>query len=285
MGKLLGTRIKEIRLKKGMSQQQFATSLGYSHKSVINKIENGQKEMSYQKILLLIKEYALDANMFLDINDIDNIDAFINADIENSKKEKCIIYIHGLNGSNKESEFYNFLNHSYDIIGLDYQDGNPWEIKDIIIAEVKEISKQYKEINIIANSIGAFYAIHYLSNFKIKKSLFISPLVNMKEIIESIMHDFHISFKEFEEKKEIRLQNGQTLSYSFYNEVVNKKVQWKSETTIVYGKNDSLVNHEKILEFSACTQSSLFVCKNGEHWFHKPNQMKFLKSVVNKTFA
>ena len=56
-----GKRIKKIRKDRGLTQQQFAESLGYAHKSTINKIESGVEKMSYQKILVLIKEYALSA--------------------------------------------------------------------------------------------------------------------------------------------------------------------------------------------------------------------------------
>ena len=34
----LGNKIKELRMRLGLSQQQFAESLGYTHKSMINKI-------------------------------------------------------------------------------------------------------------------------------------------------------------------------------------------------------------------------------------------------------
>lgn len=255
MGKILGDKIKEIRKRKGLTQQQFAESLGYSHKSVINKIETGKKEMSYQKILLLIKEYALDASDFINIEDIDKIDSLINIDKENNKKERCIVYIHGLHGSSEEVEFYSFLKDSYDLVGLDYKDGKPWDVKDIIIDKIEKISSQYKEINIIANSLGAFYAINYLSDIKIDKALFISPLVNMKAMIESMINKYHISLKDLEEKKEIILLDGQTLSYSFYNEMFNKKLQWKCETTIVYGEKDELVSQSDIIKFSANTSS------------------------------
>lgn len=56
-----GERIKKIRKSRGLTQQQFADSLGYAHKSTINKIESGIENMSYQKILVLIKEYMLTA--------------------------------------------------------------------------------------------------------------------------------------------------------------------------------------------------------------------------------
>ena len=50
----LGNKIKELRMRLGLSQQQFAESLGYTHKSMINKIELGKCDMSYDKILILL---------------------------------------------------------------------------------------------------------------------------------------------------------------------------------------------------------------------------------------
>ena len=68
--KELGNKIKELRISLGLSQQQFAESLGYTHKSMINKIELGKCDMSYDKILRLLKEYNLNASEFLDEEEI-----------------------------------------------------------------------------------------------------------------------------------------------------------------------------------------------------------------------
>ena len=63
-----GQKIKNIRKSKGLTQQEFADSLGYAHKSTINKIESGQEDMSYQKILILLKEYMLSPNDLFDVS-------------------------------------------------------------------------------------------------------------------------------------------------------------------------------------------------------------------------
>lgn len=68
--KELGSKIKKLRISLGLSQQQFAESLGYTHKSMINKIELGKCDMSYDKILRLLKEYNLNASEFLDEEEI-----------------------------------------------------------------------------------------------------------------------------------------------------------------------------------------------------------------------
>ena len=71
---IIGPRIKRIRKNKGLTQEQLAESLGYSHKSVITHIEKGDAEMSYEKMLLLLRKFALDANeLFGEVEVIDHL--------------------------------------------------------------------------------------------------------------------------------------------------------------------------------------------------------------------
>ena len=67
--RVLGDRIKKIRLDNNMSQQEFAEALGYTHKSMVNKIETGLTDMSFDKVLKLILEFKVNANEFLDLSD------------------------------------------------------------------------------------------------------------------------------------------------------------------------------------------------------------------------
>lgn len=66
--KVLGNRIKKIRQENNMSQQEFAEALGYTHKSMINKIEMGLTDMSFDKVIKLIHEFNVNANEFLDLS-------------------------------------------------------------------------------------------------------------------------------------------------------------------------------------------------------------------------
>lgn len=69
----IGPRIKAFRKGRGITQAELAKSLGYSHKSVITHIEKGESEMSYEKILLLLRTYAADANELFDVQHIDKL--------------------------------------------------------------------------------------------------------------------------------------------------------------------------------------------------------------------
>ena len=68
----LGEKIKEIRLKEGLSQEAFAKELGYNSRSTINKIEKGINEISYDKLMLLISKYNLTMDQMFD-NELTNI--------------------------------------------------------------------------------------------------------------------------------------------------------------------------------------------------------------------
>lgn len=50
---LLGCRIKDLRIKKGFTQEELAKKVGYTSRSTINKIEKGLVDISQTKILEL----------------------------------------------------------------------------------------------------------------------------------------------------------------------------------------------------------------------------------------
>ena len=275
----IGTKIKELRKQRNLTQTDLAKSLGYSDKSVISHIEKGDADMTYEKILLLLRTYALDANSLFDVKEID--EQLEKWRMSQRKNKKVIVYIHGLNGLSEESKNFSYLNNEYDVIGLDYKDGNPWELKDFLIEEFEKLTKNYKEIILIANSIGAFYAYEYLSDFNIKHAFFISPIADMHQIIFNLMMDYRISKEQLKEKKEIKLDNGQTLSYDFYEHVSHYKDSWTVPTDILYGDCDELVCIENIANFLANHPNAKLTIKKGsKHYFHSEEEMMFIKKWI-----
>lgn len=67
----IGTKIKKIRKARSLTQKELADALGYSDKSMITHIEKGDSDMTYEKMLLLMREYALNANELFDVSEID----------------------------------------------------------------------------------------------------------------------------------------------------------------------------------------------------------------------
>lgn len=62
MNNALGEKIKEVRLKAGLNQEEFAKELGYTSRSTVNKIEKGINDISFDKLELLIRKFNIEAD-------------------------------------------------------------------------------------------------------------------------------------------------------------------------------------------------------------------------------
>ena len=96
--------------------------------------------------------------------------------------DKAVIYIHGKGGNAEEAIHYKPLFSNCDVIGLDYTAQFPWEAKEEFPLLFNSIYRNHKTVEVIANSIGAYFAINALSNQQIEKAYFISPVVDMERL-------------------------------------------------------------------------------------------------------
>lgn len=287
--KTIGPKIKDFRKRNNLTQEALAKSLGYYGKSVISHIEKGDADMTYEKIALLLETYDLDANELFDIEGKAKVSrprkAANKEAVEEDAGKKVVVYIHGRNGSAKEAKDYNFLKDRYDVVGLDYKDGNPWELKDVIQNEFKKLTDGYDEVIVVANSIGAFYACEYLSNNKkIKKAFFISPIVSMFQQVVDLMEMYGIKDKELKERGLIELDDGNVLSFDFYQHVANEEDNWKVPTEILYGAYDQVVYTGSMMEFlEDHPNARLTVKSDAEHYFYTPEEKRFIKNWILKS--
>ena len=66
MKKTIGEKIKEIRIQNNLTMDELAKELGYSSRSTIKKIESGINDISYEKLLLLLKKYKISMDEFVE---------------------------------------------------------------------------------------------------------------------------------------------------------------------------------------------------------------------------
>lgn len=193
---------------------------------------------------------------------------------------KALIYIHGKDGNAEEAERYKALFPGYNVIGFDYRSQTPWEAKEEFPAYFDHLKNEYDSIVIIANSIGAFFAMSALSNAKLEKAFFISPIVDMEKLITDMMQWAGVNEQELMERGCIETDFGETLSMDYLTWVRNHPVSWTIPTMILYGENDNLQSYETIKTFAEKTGAGVTVMKNGEHWFHTREQMDFLDQWI-----
>ena len=215
------------------------------------------------------------------------------------KSNKVFIAVHG-NMSNKEDEVIKILaekvtKKGYQLFSFDLPEhGERKDNKNYLckvqncVNDLKQIieyaKKNYDEINLWACSMGAYFSLLAYKDEDIKSCLFLSPVVNMKIIIDNMMLWSNTTEEKLKAKQEINTEFGQTLYWDYYKYVKeNPIVNWNKETYILYGSKDNMQEQSIIQDFSNKFNCKLSILENGEHYFHTEKQLDYYKSWLDKT--
>ena len=194
-----------------------------------------------------------------------------------------VIYVHGKGGSVEEAEHYKALFPDSTVIGFAYRAQTPWEAK----AEFPQFFARQRahcdSITLIANSIGAFFALSALDETLVDNAYFISPVVDMEKLIGNMMCCANVTEQELAERREIPTDFGETLSWDYLLYVREHPISWHVPTAILYGAQDNLTDKETISAFAKEIGAALTVMPDGAHWFHTAAQMRFLDDWITKT--
>ena len=198
--------------------------------------------------------------------------------------KQAVLYIHGKGGSPEEADYYRGFCDDWEVFGLDYQTATPWETKEEILPAYETLRRKYGSVLLIANSIGAYFAMNALREKKVERAFFVSPIVDMEKLISDMMLWANVTEQELRERQVIPTSFGETLSWEYFCYVRAHPIVWNTATEILYAGKDNLTSYETISRFARETHASLTVMEDGEHWFHTGEQLAFLdawlKSVI-----
>ena len=167
--------------------------------------------------------------------------------------KRAILYIHGKGGSAGEADHFRAVCPGFDVLGVDYQGELPWEAAPQIAAAYDAARRQYDHIILLANSIGAYFAMLALGDRAPDRALFVSPVLD-----------------------------GETLSWIYLCYVREHPITWQAPTEILYAGGDHLVSRQTVERFAAAHGAGLTVLEGGEHWFHTEEQLAFLDGWVKR---
>ena len=194
-----------------------------------------------------------------------------------------IVYVHGKGGSAQEAEHYKTLFPNHEVIGFDYRSQTPWEAKKEFFAFFAEQRNRCAHLTLVANSIGAYFALSSLDETLVDRAYFISPVVDMEALICNMMQWSNVTEQELAEKREIATNFGETLSWEYLCYVRKHPIIWNVPTRILYGEHDNLTSIETVSAFAKRHHADLTVMPGGEHWFHTEEQMQFLDNWFKKS--
>ncbi|GAA0116199.1 alpha/beta hydrolase [Clostridium senegalense] len=231
--------------------------------------------------------------MFKDKFNISNIPAIL----WGKNSEKLFIAVHG-NMSNKEDVVIQILaeealKKGYQVLSFDLpehgerkNESTPCKVQfcvsdlSIIMNYAKE---HWKEVNLFACSMGAYFSLLAYKNDILRKALFLSPVVNMERIIENMMRWFNITPEHLQKEMIIETPIGQKLYWDYFCYVKQHPINtWNVDTNIMYGAKDELCEFETINYFTKKYHCELEVVDEAEHYFHTEEQLNVFKYWLRK---
>lgn len=213
------------------------------------------------------------------------------------KSDKIFIAIHG-NMSNKEDDVIrllaeNITTKGYQVLSFDLPEHGERKSDENYLCKVQNcindlkqvieyVKSNYSEISIWACSMGAYFSLLAYKDEDIKQCLFLSPVVNMKIIIDNMMMWSNTTEKELAEKLEIKTDFEQTLYWDYYLYVKNNPIsEWNKKTSILYGSNDNMQNENIIKDFAEKFNCNLSILEKGEHYFYTKEQLDYYKKWID----
>lgn len=203
--------------------------------------------------------------------------------------DQVCLFLHGQSGHKEEGErFAQIANpEGWQVVAIDLpQHGQrqggaepflPWVVVPELEQVWQELQGRWKRIALRANSIGAWLAMLALAGKPVDTCLFVSPVVDMENLIQTMMTWAGVTEEWLEQEREIPTDFGQTLSWDYLKYVRQHPVHALSaHTNILYGDQDNLVPQPVVEYFARAEGAHLTVYPGGEHWFHTPEQMKVM---------
>ncbi len=210
------------------------------------------------------------------------------------QSDRAFLFVHGKGGNKEEASLLAEIacEKGWDVVGIDLpgwgertaeaQRFVPWEAAPELRAVYDALKQRYSAIALFANSIGAYFLMHALGGRRMDRAYFISPIVNMEKLICDMMKWANVTEAELEQRKIIPTDFGEELSWEYLCYVRAHPLNWQVPTSILYGEKDNLTSIETMRAFAEKQGASLTVMKDGEHWFHTEEEMKFLDEWIGR---
>lgn len=208
--------------------------------------------------------------------------------------DRLLIAVHG-DQSNKADDVISILaevaaEKSYQVLSFDLPEhGNRKEKPRLCNAQncvedlmhiLRYARTRSNHISVFGCSVGAFFSMLAYKDEQIQQALFLSPVVDMKRIINNIMTWFNVSKERLEKEQEIATP-VKTLYWDYYQYVLNHPVEWDKPTVLLYGARDSLCESDYVNSFAERTNANMTVLEDGEHFFHTEKQLDFLRKWLH----
>ena len=141
-----------------------------------------------------------------------------------------------------------------------------------------------EDVSLFGCSIGAYFSLLAFKNVAFTRTMFLSPVVNMENVIKSMMSYCGISEQRLSQERIINLPDGAVLDYDYYTYVRNNPIRppWHGAMSILYGSYDNLVTLKEISEFGTKFKAKVDILDKGKHFFSTERELDALEHWAEK---
>lgn len=160
---------------------------------------------------------------------------------------------------------------------------DPWHTVPELRNVMAYLRQRWGHIALRANSLGAWFSMLAFADTPPEKALLVSPVLDMGKLIGNMMLWAKVSPAQLEREGEIPTSFRETLSWRYWQYAkAHPIIKWNTATEILYAGQDHLTDQDTAADFARRFSCGLTVMKNGEHWFHTPEQLEFLRAWVDR---
>lgn len=136
-------------------------------------------------------------------------------------------------------------------------------------------------LSLFGCSIGAYFGLLAFRDIPLEQCLFLSPVVDMEQLIKNMMTWFGVTEERLEREKEIETPI-KTLYWDYYCYVKAHPVdKWDTPTSILYGSADNITEYAVIKNFAERFGCRLQVT-DSEHFFHTEQQLTVYRNWLRE---
>lgn len=132
------------------------------------------------------------------------------------------------------------------------------------------------DISLFGCSIGAYFSLLAYRDESIRQTLLLSPIVDMKRIIDNIMAWCGVTVKSLEKQQQVETA-VKVLYWDYYQYVISHPIIWNKPTFILYGTNDTVSEFEYVSRFAESSHAEISLFKDGDHFFHTEKQLAYFR--------
>ena len=205
------------------------------------------------------------------------------------ESRKVYLYVHGKMGSKEEALAFaeQACPAGYQVLAIDLPEHGerkngperllPW----VVVPELQFIDQyarvHWRQVSLRATSIGAWFSMLALQEKALRRALFVSPIVDMEDLIGRMMQQANVTEEQLKAAGEIPTTYRETLSWPYLSRVRVHPRRWLTPTQGLCGDADELTSYAVLDRFKRATGAQLPLLADGELWFHTETQLAVLQ--------